>query len=61
MRPGLVAGGGAETFIGPNLILRGQYLFEDFGTFDVPLAGSSTVGSLHPIVQKALLGLSFKF
>jgi opacity protein-like surface antigen len=61
VRPGWVAGGGAETFVGPNLIFRTEYLFEDFKSFEVPLAGSSATGSLHPTAQKVRAGLSFKF
>jgi len=61
VRSGWAAGGGAETFIAPNLILRSEYLYEDFKAFDVPLAGSRAAATLHPTVQKLRAGLSFKF
>jgi len=61
VRTGWVAGGGFETFVAANLIFRTDYLYEDFGSFAVPLAGSSSTASLHPVVQKLRTGWSFKF
>jgi len=61
VRTGWVAGGGFETLVAANLIFRTDYLYEDFGSFAVPLAGSSSTASLHPVVQKLRTGWSFKF
>ena len=61
VRTGWVAGGGFETFVAANLIFRTDYLYEDFGSFNVPLAGSAATASLHPVVQKIRTGWSFKF
>jgi len=58
---GWVIGGGWERLISPNWLLRVEYLYEDFGSISVPLAGTDERGSLDVTAQKLRLGLSYKF
>lgn len=65
LRTGWALGGGAETFVAPKIMLRAEYLYEDFGSMTVPLAGAdfpdTDKGSVGLTAQKVRLGLSYKF
>jgi opacity protein-like surface antigen len=64
MRTGFVVGAGTEWTITGNWILRTEYLFEDFGSFKVPLAAALPVGTTGNVdleVHKVRLGVSYKF
>lgn len=58
---GWVIGGGWERLISANWLLRVEYLYEDFGSISVPLAGTDERGSLDVTAQKLRLGISYKF
>lgn len=58
---GFVVGTGAETFIAPQALLRLEYLYEDFGRMNVPLAFTGKSGELDVTVHKLRLGVSYKF
>lgn len=58
---GFVVGGGAETFILPNWLLRLDYLYEDFGSMSIPLAFTTKTGDLDVQLHKLRLGVSWKF
>ena len=64
VRTGYVVGAGFEWFMTQNLIMRAEYLFEDFGSFSVPLAAAlpaGTKGDMDLIAHKVRVGVSFKF
>jgi outer membrane immunogenic protein len=57
---GLVAGGGVELALNRNWIVRGEYLYEDFGSMRVPLAGPTDEhGTLDTTAHKLRIGVSF--
>lgn len=58
---GFVVGGGVETFIAPQWLLRLEYLYEDFGSMEIPLAFTDKTGELDVTVHKLRVGLSLKF
>jgi outer membrane immunogenic protein len=59
---GFAVGAGVEYMFSPNWIGRFEYLFEDFGSFDVPHGFSPQVGNLDlSNVQKVRVGISYKF
>jgi outer membrane immunogenic protein len=59
---GWVIGAGAEYAMTSNWILRGEYLYEDFGSFSVPLASSTnSSGNVDVKAQKLRIGISYKF
>ena len=59
---GWVIGAGVEQMFSPNWIWRVEYLYENFGDFDVPygLRGVSTTIDMDH-VHKLRVGLSYKF
>lgn len=61
---GYTVGAGAELALSRNWIVRGEYLYEDFGSFNVPLAAAlpvGTQGSFDVDAHKLRLGISYKF
>jgi outer membrane immunogenic protein len=60
-------GGGIETKISTNWILRGEYRYSDFGTFstqaNLNAAGEPTIVAyqLHLKTQIATIGIAYKF
>jgi opacity protein-like surface antigen len=59
---GFVVGGGAEYMLTRNWIGRLEYLYEDFGSFDVPYGFGPQTGNLDlRSVQKVRIGISYKF
>jgi opacity protein-like surface antigen len=57
-----VIGGGIEQMVSPNWLWRVEYLYENFGTFDVPhgLRGVSTAIDMDH-VHKLRIGITYKF
>lgn len=58
---GFAVGGGLQTFISPELLLGVDYLYEDFGSMDVPLAFTAKTGDLDVSAHKVRVSLSYKF
>jgi outer membrane immunogenic protein len=59
---GSVFGGGIERMFNPNLIFRLEYLYENFGSFNVPHGFGPQTGKLAiGDVQKVRVGFSYKF
>ena len=61
---GWVIGAGVEHALTRHWIIRAEYLYEDFGTINVPLAAAllaGTAGRMDVEAQKARIGISFKF
>lgn len=58
---GWVVGGGFESFLGPNVVGRVEYLYEDFGSTSVPLPFTTSRGTLDVSAQKLRAGLSVFF
>jgi len=58
---GWVLGVGLELMLDSNWLLRSEYLYEDFGSNRVPLAGTSENGSLDVTAHKLRIGVSYKF
>ncbi len=57
-KSGWTAGGGLEYAIAPNMTMKGEYLYVDLGTIDIPLTGgTASVDNLH--ILRA--GLNVKF
>lgn len=64
VRVGVVVGAGVEVFTSANALVRLEYLYEDFGSFSVPLAAalpSGTNGDMDLIVHKLRTGITLKF
>jgi outer membrane immunogenic protein len=69
VRPGWVAGFGADYMLKRNLILNFQYQYVDLGTVNLPAmtapaplaALSSSAASVHAQFQAVTIGLSYKF
>jgi outer membrane immunogenic protein len=68
-RTGWTIGGGVETKISPNWILRGEYRYSDFGTFSTQ-ANLNTADGFRPTniayqlkltTQIATIGIAYKF
>lgn len=58
---GFVVGGGTEYMYSPNWIVRIEYLYESFGSFDAPYGVGTRTGKLDiSDVQKVRVGISFK-
>lgn len=58
---GWVLGGGFEIMLDPKWTLRTEYLYEDFGSTSVPLAGTTERGSIDVTAHKLRIGVSYKF
>jgi opacity protein-like surface antigen len=58
---GWVVGAGVETFVAPTWLVRSEYLYEDFGRMNVPLAFTSQTGKLGVTAHKLRFGVSVKF
>jgi opacity protein-like surface antigen len=64
VRVGFVVGAGVEVFTSQNALVRIEYLYEDFGTFSVPLAAAlpaGTTGEMDLTAHKLRAGISMKF
>jgi outer membrane immunogenic protein len=69
-RIGWTVGGGLETALGGNWLLRSEYRFADFGAAPFTIARATTAAATNPIVDKfdvtmrthtALVGVAYKF
>jgi opacity protein-like surface antigen len=62
IKTGWTVGGGIERMLNPNWIARLEYLYENFGSFNVPhgLAGPQ-LGKLELDAFKLRVGISYKF
>lgn len=61
---GYAVGGGAEYALSSHWILRGEYLFEDFGSVKVPLAAAlpaGTTGNIDLDAHKLRFGVNYRF
>lgn len=59
--PGWAVGFGTETFISQDWIARLEYLYEDFSSTSIPLAFTSSTGTIDATAHKLRLALSLKF
>jgi outer membrane immunogenic protein len=67
-RAGWTLGAGAEAMIAPNWLLRGQYLYADYGTLNFTQLqnpntnnASAYSGSVRYHAQSAMIGIAYKF
>lgn len=61
IRTGWTVGGGGEWLLDQHYTFRMEYLYENFGSFTVPLAGTSKLGTLDTEAHKVRAGISFRF
>lgn len=64
VRVGFVVGAGVEVFTSQNALVRIEYLYEDFGSFSVPLAAAlptGTHGDMDLTVHKLRAGITMKY
>jgi outer membrane immunogenic protein len=67
VRTGWTLGGGVETVLYGNWLVRGEYRFADFGTWNntlnlsVPGAGDSVQLNLRAVTHTGTVGLAYKF
>jgi outer membrane immunogenic protein len=57
---GFVFGGGVETMLTPNILLRVEYLYETFENFTAPFGIGQTAAIDIDNIQKVRVGISFK-
>ncbi len=62
-KAGWTVGGGIEHMLGPNWLVRVEYLYEDFGSFNVPhgITVEPQIGKLELDAHKLRVGISYKF
>jgi outer membrane immunogenic protein len=60
-RWGGAVGAGIERFWSPVVLVRMQYLYEDFGRLTVPLGGMTLTGTTSFTAHKLVFGASYKF
>ena len=58
---GAAVGAGVEHMYTKNVILRGEYLFESFGSFSVPYGDVPQIGKVDLDVHKIRFAISYKF
>ena len=63
-RTGWVVGGGIEYMLhNPNWLVRVEYLYEDFGSWNVPFGVTEVpqIGKIELELEKLRVGISYKF